>query len=125
MRSHRHQPCLMVSPSQSAVLVPKLRLLGLHAVVAFILFFCHPQPEPRHPTRNKLPWTTSWRPERWPPNALLGRSTNRKLARGLHNLVGPEQCRLIRRQLDSRARGQYPVARMNSSGLPGARRQKA
>jgi len=39
-------------------------------------------------------------------------------------LVGPEQCRLIRRQLHSRARGQYPVARMNSSGLPGARRQK-
>jgi hypothetical protein len=38
MRSHRHQPCLMVSPSQSAVLVPKLRLLGLRAVVASTLF---------------------------------------------------------------------------------------
>src|SRR6478735_6937258 len=50
-------------------------------------FFCHPQPEPRHATRNKLPWTTSWQPECWPPNALLGRSTSRKLARGLHNLI--------------------------------------
>jgi hypothetical protein len=38
MRSHRHQPCLMVSPSQSAVLVPKLRLLGVRAVVASTLF---------------------------------------------------------------------------------------
>jgi hypothetical protein len=33
-------------------------------------------------------------------------------------VVGPEQCRLIRRQLDSRVRGQYPIARMNPSGLP-------
>jgi trans-aconitate methyltransferase len=28
-------------------------------------------------------------------------------------IVGPEQCRLIRRQLHSRVRGQYPIARMN------------
>jgi hypothetical protein len=27
--------------------------------------------------------------------------------------VGPEQCRLIRRQLGSRDRGTYPIARMN------------
>ena len=27
--------------------------------------------------------------------------------------VGPEQCRLIRRRLDSRVRRQYPIARMN------------
>ena len=40
-------------------------------------------------------------------------------------LVGPEQCRLIRRRLDSRVRGQYPMARMNPSGLPGTKRHKA
>jgi hypothetical protein len=28
-------------------------------------------------------------------------------------IVGPEQRRLIRRQLHSRVRGQYPIARMN------------
>jgi hypothetical protein len=40
-------------------------------------------------------------------------------------LVDPEQCRLIRRRLDSKVRGQYPIARMNPSGLPGAKQQKA
>jgi hypothetical protein len=30
-----------------------------------------------------------------------------------NDVVGPEQCRLIRRQLHSRVRGQYPIARMN------------
>ena len=40
-------------------------------------------------------------------------------------LVGPEQCRLIRRQLDSKVLGQYPMARMSPSGLPGTKRQNA
>ena len=41
-----------------------------------------------------------------------------KAGDGADYVVGPEQYRLIRRQLHSRDRGQYPIARMNPAGLP-------
>ena len=55
MRSNRHQPCLMVPPSQRASLATSPRPLDLRMVVMSAFFLLQPQPEARHATRNKLP----------------------------------------------------------------------
>jgi hypothetical protein len=42
----------------------------------------------------------------------------KKHRKAINYIVGPEQCRLIRRRLAFRVHGQDPIARMNPSRLP-------